>query len=198
MFVRTRTYGPNYSEKQPKAAQTDLKPTQTHPKSASTMPQDMHKLSARTRYQPRIGPVRPKLTQTNPNQPERHHLRMHSGSMHSGSKRADKRSIGRQLQRRGDSRQFTAVHSNSYSSPHDTATHAVAQAAVPVAHTARRFTRCFTRQSIRHRAPAAHTTQRLTRQLTTIHTARRFTWCFMRRPQRLTMVQGDSTARPTR
>lgn len=43
------------------------KATRTHPKSASTRPQDMHKLSARTRYQPRIGPVRPKPTQTNPN-----------------------------------------------------------------------------------------------------------------------------------
>ena len=60
MFVRRRTYGPNYSGKQ-------HKPTRTHPKSASTMPQDMHKLSARTRYQPRIGPVRPKPTRTGPN-----------------------------------------------------------------------------------------------------------------------------------
>ncbi|KFI88276.1 hypothetical protein BREU_0379 [Bifidobacterium reuteri DSM 23975] len=67
MFVRTRTYGPNYSGKQSKAAQTDPKPTRTHPKSASTMPRDMHKLSARTRYQPRIGPVRPKPTRTGPN-----------------------------------------------------------------------------------------------------------------------------------
>lgn len=178
MFVRTRTYGPNYSGKQPKAAQTDLKPTQTHPKSASTMPQDMHKLSARTRYQPRIGPVRPKPTQTNSNQPKRHHLRMHSGS-----KRADKHSIGRQLQQRGGSRQFTAAH---------TATHTAA-------HTTRRPMQWLKRRSpwpIRHDvsrgvsrgSPYGTAPQRPTRHSYPHGTA----------TQRLTMVQGDFTARPTR
>lgn len=171
MFVRTRTYGPNYSGKQPKAAQTDLKPTQTNPKSASTMPQDMHKLSARTRYQPRIGPVRPKLTRTGPNQPKPTQTNPNGiicVCIRAVCIRAVRGLINAQLDDTPATRRLAAVHSNSYNGPHDTATHAVAQAAVPVAHTARRFTRCFTRQlTAVHTAPrpsgphgtATHTAQ---------------------------------------
>lgn len=93
-----------------------------------------------------------------PNQPERHHLRMHSDS-----KRADKRSIGRQLQQRGGSRQFTAAHTTAHTtrrpmqwlkrrSPRPIR-HGVSHG---ISHS---VSRGNSRQSIRHRAPAAHTAQ---------------------------------------